>query len=79
MGRYKLPDDPRRRKQVKTFIGKHGREKYSEIGRRNGKPTPASFDSERGRAAANRMWEKRRAAQAAESEKNNEPTNQETQ
>lgn len=66
-GKLKLPEDPQYRKQVKTFIARHGRKAYAEIGSRGGKPTPASFDSERGRKAALIMWEKRRqAALAAE-------------
>lgn len=69
--RYKLPEDPRRRKQVKTFIKRYGREGYKTVAGRKGKPSPASFDSERGRRAALKMHALRRIreAEALEREK----------
>lgn len=62
--RFKLPDDPRRRKQVKTFVQRYGREGYSRVAGRKGKPSPASFNSATGREAALRSWEVRRARAA---------------
>jgi len=70
--RHKLPENPRYRKQVKTFTANNGRDAYSRIGSRGGKPTPASFDSERGRQAAKIGWEKRRARAQKELNGNNQ-------
>lgn len=79
MGRKKLPDDPRRKQQVQTFMKRHGREKYQEIGSRNGRPTKGSFTSETARAASLKYWADRRAAQAAaESEKTDESNQNES-
>ena len=61
--RYKLPEKPQYRKQVKTFVQRHGRGHYSSIRKKIG-ATPASFNSETGRKAALRSWEVRRARAA---------------
>ncbi len=72
--RFKLPEDPRYRKQVKTFVQRHGRDGYSKVAGRKGRPSPASFNSETGRLAAIRSHEVRReraAKAAAERMQNN--------
>ena len=73
-GKYKLPKDPQRRKQVKTYILRNGRDGYQKAGSKGGLNSPTKFDSERGRAAALRMHEIRRQklAQAAREERSNE-------
>lgn len=71
--RYKLPEDPQYRRQVKTTVRRYGRDHYSKIRKKNG-ATPASFNSETGRQAALRGWDirrKRAAEQAAERIHNN--------
>ncbi len=74
MGRKKLPEDPRRKQQVKTFIGRYGRGGYQQAGSLGGKKSPTKFTSETASAAAKKGWEKRRA-KAAEKENGNEQTN----
>ena len=71
MGRRKLPTDPRRKQQVKTFMGRYGRQGYSQAGSLGGKVSPTRFTSETASAAAKKGWEKRRA-KAAEKETDNE-------
>lgn len=75
MGRKKLPTDPRRKQQVKTFIGRYGRGGYQQAGSIGGKKSPTKFTSETASAAAKRGWEKRRAAQQLEKENGNEQSN----
>lgn len=73
MRKLKLPEDPQRRKQVKTFIARNGREGYQKAGSKGGQNSPMKFDSDRGREAALRMHEIRRQklAQAAREEQSN--------
>lgn len=73
MRKLKLPEDPQRRKQVKTFIARNGREGYQKAGSKGGQNSPMKFDSDRGRQAALRMHEIRRQklAQAAREEQSN--------
>lgn len=75
MGRRKLPDNPRRKQQVKTFIGRYGRSGYAHAGSLGGKKSPTKFTSETASAAAKKGWEKRRAAQQLEKENGNEQSN----
>lgn len=71
-GRLKLPEDPRRKEQVKTFLKRYGRQGYAYAGSEGGKKSPTKFTSQTASKAALIGWEKRRAraAQAAEMEKN---------
>lgn len=71
-GKLKLPVVRRYRKQVKTFVGRYGRQGYQLAGARGGgKNSPGSFTSDQARQASLISWEKRRARQAAaEKEKN---------
>jgi len=62
----KLPEDPRRKKQVSTFLKRYGRSGYQQAGRKGSEHSPTKFDSERGRQAAIISWEKRRAKAAGE-------------
>ena len=73
MRKLKLPEDPQRRKQVKTYVARNGREGYQKAGSKGGQNSPMKFDSERGRLAALRMHEVRRQklAQAAREEQSN--------
>lgn len=73
MRKLKLPEDPQRRKQVKTFIARNGREGYQKAGSKGGQNSPMKFDSDRGREAALRMHAIRRQklAQAAREEQSN--------
>ena len=73
MGRKKLPNDPRRKQQVKTFIGRYGRGGYQQAGSIGGKKSPTKFTSETASAPAKKGWEKRRAN--AEKENGNEQSN----
>ena len=66
MGRKKLPNDPRRKKQVSTFIKRYGRQGYQQAGSIGGKKSPTRFNSESAAAAARRGHELRRQRQAAE-------------
>lgn len=61
MGRKKLPEDPRRKKQVSTFIKRYGRAGYQQAGRKGNENSPTKFTSESGSRAAKIGWEKRRA------------------
>lgn len=72
--RYKLPDEPQYRKQVKTTVGRYGREHYSRIRKKIG-ATPASFNSETGRKAALKSWDVRRARAAKEAAERKENNN----
>lgn len=72
----KLPRDPQRRQQVRTFVERYGRQRYSEIGRRDGRPTPASFDSERAKAAAAKSVEARRRKKLEKEKQQSENRNQ---
>ena len=71
--RLKLPEDPQRRKQVKTYIARNGRDGYQKAGSKGGQNSPMKFDSDRGREAALRMHQIRRQklAQAAREEQSN--------
>lgn len=62
----KLPEDPRRKQQVKTFVAKYGRKKYRQAGAKGGSITPTQFNSETGRRAVAIREAKRRAAREAE-------------
>lgn len=75
MGRRKLPTDPRRKKQVSTFVSRYGRGGYAQAGSLGGKKSPTKFTSETASAAAKKGWEKRRAAQQLEKENGNEQSN----
>lgn len=75
MGRKKLPTDPRRKKQVSTFVSRYGRGGYQQAGSLGGKASPTKFTSETASAAAKKGWEKRRAAQQLEKENGNEQSN----
>jgi hypothetical protein len=71
MGRRKLPTDPRRKQQVKTFMKKYGRQGYAQAGSLGGRKSPTKFNSETASKAAAVGWEKRRA-RAAEKEQADE-------
>jgi len=71
MGRKKLPEDPRRKKQVSTFLKRYGRDGYAVAGSLGGKNSPTRFTSKTASEAARKGWEKRRA-KAAEKENGNE-------
>lgn len=75
MGRKKLPNDPRRKKQVSTFVSRYGRQGYAHAGSMGGKNSPTKFTSKTASEAAKKGWEKRRAAQAAEKENGNDQGN----
>lgn len=63
--RYKLPEDPKARKQVKTYMERHGRNAYKDAGRKGGGPnSPGSFTSERARLAGIKSGEARAAKRA---------------
>lgn len=70
-GRLKLPEDPRRKQQVKTFVEKYGRQGYQQAGSLGGKKSPTRFNSESARRA-NLIGQqrKRERREAAEREKN---------
>lgn len=71
MGRKKLPTNPRRKKQVSTFVKRYGRQGYQQAGSMGGKKSPTKFNSETASAAAKKLWEKRRQ-EAAERKKADE-------
>lgn len=80
MGRKKLPEDPRRKQQVKTFVSRYGRAGYQQAGSMGGKNSPTKFTSETASAAAKRGWEKRRANALRKengTDENGQSTNQE--
>lgn len=68
--KYKLPKDPRYRKQVKTFIANNGREKYAELASAAGRKSPTKFTSETGRAAVMKRHQMRREKEAQAREEN---------
>lgn len=68
MGRRKLPEDPRRKKQVSTFLKRYGRQGYQQAGSIGGRDSPTKFTSESASRASKIGWEKRRARQALEKE-----------
>ncbi len=78
MGRKKLPNNPQRKKQVKTFLERYGRQGYAIAGSAGGKNSPTRFTSETASAAAKKSWETRRA-KAAEKENGKNVSNQQNQ
>ena len=72
-----LPKDPQRAAQVRTFIERYGRSYYAQIGSRDGRASPASFNSERAKLAAAKSLEVRRLKKI-EKEKRREKRNQTT-
>lgn len=57
----KLPKNPKARKQVKTYLAKHGREGYRKAGKMGGGAnSPGSFNSESARRASLIYWARRR-------------------
>lgn len=76
MSKFKLPKDPRRKKQVETYLTKHGREGYAKAGAKGGgKNSPGSFTSESASRAASIGWANRRARAAEESRRLREEGN----
>lgn len=72
-GRKKYPENPRRYKQVSTFMKRYGRQGYQQAGSLGGKKSPTKFTSETASRAAKLGWEKRHK-RAAEREKTDENT-----
>lgn len=69
MGSITPPVDPRRRKQVRSYLKKHGRRGYVEAGRKGGGPnSPGSFTSDKARLAAEKRWQLHRERIAKETE-----------
>lgn len=63
--RYKLPANPKARKQVKTYMERHGRDAYREAGRKGGGPNSrGSFTSESARLAGIKSGQARAAKRA---------------
>lgn len=70
MQRKKLPQESQYKRQVRTFIKRHGRAAYRQAGSLGGSKSPTRFDSERARAAAAKSWESRRAKAEAQRKEN---------
>lgn len=66
MGRRKLPEDPRRKQQVSTFLKRYGRQGYRHAGSLGGKKSPSKFSSETASKAIKARWDKKRAQELAE-------------
>lgn len=47
-------------KQVKTRKKKYGDDFYSKMGKKGGKNNPRKFNSETGKAAARKRWERKK-------------------
>jgi len=71
MSRAKLPKDPRRKQQVKTFTERFGREEYARRGKLGSQKSPTKFNSETGKRAV-QIREAKRAARLAAEQQNNE-------
>jgi len=52
-----------RERQVKTTRERYGEDHFKKIGAEGGKKSTGKFDSERGRKAVQRRWEKYRSEQ----------------
>lgn len=59
------------KRQVKTYLERHGRAGYQQAGSEGGKNSPTKFNSETASIASRKSWEVRRA-KALESENENE-------
>ncbi len=70
MGRRKALKDPRRERQVSTFLSRYGKQGYAKAGSRGGKRSPTKFTSSNASEMAKRSWEKRRQREAAIERKN---------